>query len=768
MEGKMKSSLLGVALLALSASAASNTDIMTERLANGTNDYVYVVADGGLGYEPGSREAVAAAVNAGADIVVLRVRKTADGKIMTNERTSLSQALMAMGDRALAMIEGFEEFPQELVNAYRKSRGGTGLILNSQQPLAKLRKRVFPAGLTDQTVHGIYSPLGYDRLGLYVPTVLADLSNISAAPDLHYLRVAEARVQDPKNLSALTRIRRLKSGTKLMLDTTADDRCAGHGDAHAVVAPEKHWGWCLEQGAKVIRTGRPAELCRYLEKLGRRDLFKHGPVIPYAAEAGAQLTLTPAVVPAPREMTVGKGLVPVGTKIEAKRDTTLPKEGYRLEVGPSGIEIAAADDDGEYWAHRTLEQLRGEVNGAAYYPVVSIRDWPQFAWRGAMMDSARHFHGKEDVKRFIDALSLHKLNVFHWHADDDQGWRLPLKGFPDLLKYGSASVEKDGSLYGPYFYTEEDVKEIVAFAKSRHVKIVPEFELPAHCRALVCSYPEVGCVSTRPEKGHPKRGGYGTSTYDETLQPNVICAGDDEAIKTVERMLDALCDMFPDSDTIHLGGDEMNKTWWKKCPNCQARIKALGLKGVGELQSWLMRHFAKHLADRGRKAIGWDEVMDGGTPEGMQVMFWRGIHRRDLASTSNRVETVSCSSLFCYFDKEQLIPNDPFHAWALCRLPKAYAYDPYDRIAPEFQRYVLGMEGLLWGGNIKTAEEVFWKGYPRLCATAEIAWTYPPKPRDYDGFLRRLGTHIPRLRALGIGSAHTPERIPDDGSGKRR
>ena len=249
---------------------------------------------------------------------------------------------------------------------------------------------------------------------------------------------------------------------------------------------------------------------------------------------------------------------------------------------------------------------------------------------------------------------------------------------------------------------------------------------------------------------------------DETVQANSICAGDDEAIRIVERMLDAFCELFPDSDTIHIGGDEVNPQWWRNCPKCQARREELRANRGGSLQSWLMRHFARYLADKGRRAIGWDEVAEGRIPENMSIMFWRGMYRKDQVAVSNHTEVVSCPSSHCYFDKDQLIPDDPFPSWASCRLSHAYSYDPCRDIAPECRRYVIGTEGLLWGEGIKSAKELIWKAYPRLCATAEIAWSYPPTPRDYNGFLRRLSTHIPRLRAWGIGSAHTQEMILED------
>ena len=755
----MRQDFLAICLFAVlssigsSAASATRLQILTDRLANVSNDYVFVVADGGFGFAQGSREALATAVASGADAVALHVRKDASGTIMVNDDTTFSQALATIRDQALVMVDGCDGFPLELVEAYRRSRGEiAGLILNSKRTLAEIRVRTIPAGLTDPVVQAIYR-----RRCFYVPTVLPDGSNFDAAIDIHYLRLAEVQVSDPGSLSGFARVRGYKSGTKLMIDTTTDATSAGHGDLRALPDPEANWGWCLAQGARAIRTGRPAELIRYLDRLGRHDLGRHGEVLPYAAEAGFRLSLVPALVPAPRELTQGKGLVPADAPVRTVRDAALPREGYRLETRPEGILIASADEDGEYWARQTLEQLRGEVNGLACYPVVTIRDWPQFSWRGALMDDSRHFIGKEGVKLFLDAMAKHKLNVFHWHPDDDQGWRLPLAGFPDLQQYGSTLKKRNGKLYGPFAYTAEEVREILAYAKARHIKVVPEFEIPGHNRALVCSYPEISCVSSRPQKCIPRDG----SCFDNGVEPNSICAGDDAAIATVERMLDALMALFPDSDTIHIGGDEVNYNWWKKCPNCQARIKKLGLKDEKALQSWLVRHFVAYLAKHGRKAIGWDEVVDGGIPENFQVMYWRGGgYQSHRIAATNGTGVVMCPSSHCYFDKDALLPNDKYAGFGACTMRNAYSFDPYAGIPADRRDCVMGTQGLLWGEMIASTDELIWKAYPRLCVTAEIGWTNPPLPRDYDGFLKRLGTHIPRLRAWGIGCAPTQEGVP--------
>lgn len=753
---RILTTIAALGVFAQLALAAPLGRVYSDRIANAKDDYVFVIADTatGLGAAPYSRETIQALLQMGVDGFAFHVRKDADGAIRVSDELALQDAVRLVRGKSLFFASGFESFPQEFYDTFCKAGGDKcELVFNSTKPMLDFRAKTMKGGLDDSVVNFIHR-----HFILLTPTVSATLQNFDAAPDIHYLRLCEVQLAEGEDDATIKRFKGYNCGVNLMFDTTSDAFSGGHGDARAVLDPEAHWGWCLAQGARAIRTTRPAELLLYLTRKGRHDFSRHAPVTPYAAAGGAEVTLTPALVPAPREMTVGKGLVPISAKVVRTTDATLPPEGYALTIDKErGVKVASADADGAFWAEQTLLQLKGTVNGEEVYPVVSIRDWPEFRWRGALMDDSRHFIGKEGVKLFLDAMAKHKLNVFHWHPDDDQGWRLPLAGFPDLQLYGSTLKKRNGKLYGPFAYTAEEVREILAYAKARHIKVVPEFEIPGHNRALVCSYPEISCVSSRPQKCIPRDG----SCFDNGVEPNSICAGDDAAIATVERMLDALMALFPDSDTIHIGGDEVNYNWWKKCPNCQARIKKLGLKDEKALQSWLVRHFVAYLAKHGRKAIGWDEVVDGGIPENFQVMYWRGGgYQSHRIAATNGTGVVMCPSSHCYFDKDALLPNDKYAGFGACTMRNAYSFDPYAGIPTDRRDCVMGTQGLLWGEMIASADELIWKAYPRLCVTAEIGWTNPPLPRDYDGFLKRLGTHIPRLRSWGIGSAFTQELIP--------
>ena len=746
--------LLLAAVMGGTAVAAGHGNMVTRRIWDKRDGYVYVAADvsrGVGGYAPDTRESVKAAVNAGADIVILSVSCGADGKVMAGEGFPLDEAARMVRDRALVTITGYEAFPAVAVGVLQKTLGTlANAMLLTTNTFASVRvRKMGEGGLTDQVIHQ-----NYDRNFLIVPAISLDRPDLAIFPPLMPLLAVSAK--DPASVGRLAGIVEKRSSTLVMFDTTSDDTAAGHGDAKAVLDPEANWGWCLARGATAIRTTRPAELVAYLNGLGHHRFYNDAPVVPPRATAGSEVRLAPVLVPAPREMLELGGVVPATVKVTETRGASLPPEGYALEIAVDGIRLAAADDDGAFWARRTLAQLKGVVNGAEAYPAVRIRDWPAYRWRGALLDDSRHFIGKAGVKEFIAAMSLHKLNRFHWHITDDQGCRVPLDGFPELREYASA-VQSGGVPYGPFCYTPEDIAEIVSFAKSNRVEIVPEFEMPGHARAIVCAYPELACETSRPKRGLAMN----KPTWCAEAEQNCICAGDDAAIELFGRMLDAFCDRFPESKTIHIGGDEVYMEYWKKCPKCQARIKALGLKDEHQLQSWLTRQFTERLARRGRKTMAWDEVVTGGLPnKDIQVMCWTARGMTDQVATSNGNQVVVCWSMACYFDKDQSIPDDPHPSFARVTLEQAYAYDPCRRIDADHRKYVMGTEGLLWSEYIRDAQELIWKAYPRLCATAEISWTDPPKPRDFAGFQARLGTHIPRLRALGVGSAHTQEIVP--------
>ena len=460
------------------------------------------------------------------------------------------------------------------------------------------------------------------------------------------------------------------------------------------------------------------------------------------------LLLAVALVPMPSELETSSGRCRADAPVKITHDASIPPEGYRLSISPGAIRIASSDAAGEFYARVTLGQLRPP--GSENLPCLEIFDSPRYRWRGCLIDEGRHFFGKATVKKMIDAMACHKLNVLHWHLTEDQGWRVDLKRWPELAKRGAVRRDAKGRVYGPYFYTEEDIAEIVEYAHARHVKIVPELEIPGHSRAALAAFPEFSCLGERLERRADSTWGVKRELY---------CAGNDAAITFLEEVLDEFCRLFKYSDTIHIGGDECPKSRWRRCPKCQTRIKALQLKDENALQSWMMRHFTGYLAKKGKRAVVWEEATDGGLAEGAAVMAWLGTERA-VAAASNGIDCIVCPRTVAYFDQRQGIMHDPWRADGRgLELSKVYAFDPAKDFAPEFAGRVLGSEGLLWSEGICGPEELMWMAFPRLSAMAEVLWAGGGK-RDYADFTKRLAVHIPRLRAKGIVCAPTPEGVP--------
>ena len=304
-------------------------------------------------------------------------------------------------------------------------------------------------------------------------------------------------------------------------------------------------------------------------------------------------------------------------------------EGYRMSVTKENVEITAPTAAGVFYGMQTLRKsLPTAACKKVELPAVTINDYPRFAYRGAHLDVSRHYFTKDSIKRFIDMLAMHNMNRFHWHLTDDQGWRIEIKKYPKLTTVaaerdetviGRNSGEYDGQHYGPFFYTQDDCREIVAYAAERHITVIPEIDLPGHMQAALAAYPEYGCTGGPYEVWKM----WGVSD-------NVLCAGNDATLKFIEDVLDEVVEVFP-SEYIHVGGDECPKTQWEQCPKCQARIKALGIKGDEKhsaemyLQSFVINHAEKHLNSKGRQIIGWDEILEGGLAPNATVHSWRGI-----------------------------------------------------------------------------------------------------------------------------------------------
>ncbi|HXT15633.1 MAG TPA: beta-N-acetylhexosaminidase [Gemmatimonadaceae bacterium] len=442
----------------------------------------------------------------------------------------------------------------------------------------------------------------------------------------------------------------------------------------------------------------------------------------------------------------------------ARRDTTLGAEGYRLDVRPGLVRIDAPTAAGAFYATQTLRQLlpadiyrSAPVAGVPWtIPAVSIADRPRFAWRGMHLDVARHFMPKEFVKKYIDLLALHKMNRFHWHLTDDQGWRIEIKKYPLLTSVGAwrdstiaghqpsdtTNAMFDHRRYGGY-YTQNDVREIVAYAAERFVTIVPEIEMPGHSQAAIAAYPMLG------NSGGAVRPWTMWGVSHDILNPS------DSTIRFMQDVLAEVMALFPGA-YIHVGGDEASKDQWKSSPRAQARIKELDLKNENELQSWFIRQMDTFLAAHGRRMIGWDEILEGGLAPNAVVMSWRGT-AGGIAAAQQGHDVVMAPGQYTYFDHYQARPDsEPLAIGGFLPLDSVYAYEPLPvGLTPEQASHVLGAQGQVWTEYIQGPKNAEYMAFPRACALAEALWT-PVARRDLDSFHARLPAHLARLEILDV------------------
>lgn len=428
-------------------------------------------------------------------------------------------------------------------------------------------------------------------------------------------------------------------------------------------------------------------------------------------------------------------------------DEPVGRDAYWLDVTPTGVLIQAPTAAGLFYGGQTLRQLLANADTPRELPCLRIVDYARFGWRGLMLDCCRHFVGPARIKRTIDLLAYHKLNVLHWHLTEDQGWRIEIKQHPRLTEVG-AWREADGQRYGG-FYTQDEIRDIVAYAAARHVTIVPEIEMPGHCLAAVAAYPELSCTG----------GPHAVSPYWGIFE-DVFCAGSDATFVFLEDVLREVMELFP-SEFIHVGGDEVPKTRWATCPKCQARMNAEGLRGTDELQSYFTRRVERFLNRHGRRLIGWDEILEGGLAPHATVQSWRGMDGA-IAATSMGHDVVVSPTAHCYVNTGQVrMPGEP--RWMGCvTLAQSYAFDPTPaELTPPQAEHVLGLEGAMWT-EYAPPTRLDWQIFPRLCALAEVAWT-PAAQRDYARFLQRMGRHYRRLDALDVGYFVAP---PDASPGE--
>jgi hexosaminidase len=455
---------------------------------------------------------------------------------------------------------------------------------------------------------------------------------------------------------------------------------------------------------------------------------------------------------------VTEGMKAVTGSVFMMLDTTIKNnEGYLLTITPRKIIIKAKSAPGLFYAVQTIRQLmppeaeKQQVSEGfrLAVPACEIKDAPRFSYRGMHLDVSRHFFPPEDVKRYIDMIALHKMNTFHWHLTDDQGWRIEIKKYPKLTQVGAFRKETlvghggkepfvyDGKPYGG-FYTQDEVRDIVAYAKSKFVTIIPEIEMPGHALAALASYPELSCTGG-PFDVYTRWG----------VVSDVYCAGKEETFDFLEDVLTEVISLFPDK-YIHIGGDECPKTRWEKCPLCQKRMKMEGLKDEKELQSYFIQRIEKFLNSKGRKIIGWDEILEGGLAPEATVMSWRGTDG-GIAAAQQKHDVIMTPGRYVYLDYYQCEPADqPLAIGGYLPLERVYSYNPMPaELKSEEQRYIIGIQGNVWTEYIGTRDYLDYMAYPRTFAIAETGWT-PDRLKDFEDFLARFGVLKKRYDIMGI------------------
>ena len=432
--------------------------------------------------------------------------------------------------------------------------------------------------------------------------------------------------------------------------------------------------------------------------------------------------------------------------VNVTRDETMPAEAYRLFVTPCRIDIVAGGAQGVFYAVQTLRQL---LPAAAYeaddmraveLPVVTIEDKPCLGYRGMMLDVGRHFFTVDEVKEALDIMALHKLNVFHWHLTDDQGWRIEIRKYPKLTEIGSVrsrtligrdpggtydeNCKFDETPYGGY-YTQDEIRDVVNYAAERFITVIPEIEFPGHAVGALASYPWLGCTGEQYEV---------RQTWD--IDDRVFCIGKETTFEFIEGVLEEVLELFP-SEYIHIGGDECPTVMWKKCPHCKARMKAERLKRPRRLQNYATARVEKFLNAHGRRLIGWDEILEGEVTPTATIMSWRGAEGGIKAAKMGN-HAIMAPTTHCYLDYYQTrdTAGEPLAIGGYLPVEKVYSLDPYEMLTADEQRCILGVQANLWPEYIATWPHAEYMLLPRLSALAEVGWSLDRK--DYGDYLRRV------------------------------
>ena len=443
-------------------------------------------------------------------------------------------------------------------------------------------------------------------------------------------------------------------------------------------------------------------------------------------------------------------------------DTALGNEGYRLNIAPRHVEIQAARPAGLFYGVQTLLQLLPkEIRATSWQKEVdwtvrcgTVTDRPKFPWRGLMLDVSRHWFTKEEVMRYIDELAEYKMNVFHWHLTDDQGWRLEIKSLPELTARGAFRAprvgqwwmrepqrEGEAATYGGY-YTQEDVREVIAYARRRYVRVIPEIDVPGHSLAALVAYPELACFKA------PAHVNVGNKFYG--IDENSLCVGNEQTFDFLDKVFTEVAALFPD-EYIHIGGDECYKGFWAKCPKCQQRKHDENLKSEKELQSYFIHRLERLLQEKGKRLIGWSEILEGGLTPGATVMSWIGMQGGIETAKANH-EVIMTPTQHCYLDLYQGEPNAEPNTYSMCRLSDSYGFNPVPDGVPA--RLVLGGQGNLWCESVPTFRHAEYMTWPRGWALAEVLWTGPDRA-DWNCFWPRVERHFGRADVACINYARS-------------
>ena len=458
-----------------------------------------------------------------------------------------------------------------------------------------------------------------------------------------------------------------------------------------------------------------------------------GAARPVGKETAPAIPKTATIIPAPREMRVMGGEYWAKKPPKMEKVDGIPPEGYELSIRPDGMTIRYSDDAGAYYANMTLFHTgRGDAKAKCkVFPCLEIRDWPQFKWRGVMVDDSRHFMGKDTILRILEQMSWFKLNVFHWHLTDDQLWSLEIPGYPELQKYGGEFLLNGQS------------------------------DLPGHSAAALFAYPKLCCF---PEEIYSRnRDAY---RFNYSKFTGIYCFGNPETIRFLEKVFDYVCELFP-SEVIHIGGDECFRRNWKKCPKCQAFMKREGLKGVEQIQPWVTRHFTEYLAKKGRRVIGWDQIFiesanrdAGGSkitsmlPKTTMGMCYR-THGTGAAAANQGFDIVMTPHTYTYFDYRQGLAEDPYQYFGgMLPFARVYQFDPLAGVEESARPHVVGGQCCNWTSHTLNRFDLEWKLWPRGFALAEVLWTYPdPAKRDFAEFSARAAEYRRRLIGAHVNCA---------------